>query len=160
MGFTEAELGFFLAILLLIVSAMIGKTESAGRMETVPKATFDSVMDSLTIIEERLDSVLKENLRSRAKPSCIEKRLVAAPLLRVTVLAADSVLVDGRRLSMATLQLLHATDLARADSAQCVHVVEVSASSTLAARAYHTAIQRLRRAYYVRFAAAPSGEVR
>ncbi len=150
-GFTEAELGFFLTLLLLFVYLMTRPPESPATTDTVSRVAFDSVRVSLVAAQAKLDSIERQRLRSRQRPGCLEKGLATGPLFQARVLDADVVLIAGRQRSLSRLEQAFGPELARADSAGCVHVVKLSAETDVMASVYQQVIRRLQKHFYVNF---------
>jgi hypothetical protein len=144
-GFTEAELGFFLALLCLIlfVVAAANAAQSPAPLETKPTVsiTADSMRKllgdleasnrRLANLEAQLDSL--RDRRSRITPSCKEKGVAAGPLFTIAVVAPDRFILEGQTLSIQDVLAKTGANRAEAQRAGCVHEIRVEYLSSLSA---------------------------
>jgi len=140
-GFTEAELGLFIAILFLALFVS-GPSKNPGPQDvTLPKTTVDSLRQRVRVLTLQIDTL--RGRRSRKRPSCREKGIASDYLLDVGVLSSSNFQV-GR--SVYTIrQLLQAvrSSLDSAATAGCVHEIRLRYRPGLSAEEYDTAVRTL-----------------
>jgi hypothetical protein len=168
-GFTEAELGFFLAILfaLLYVLATVPARADDGavvEMEQIPADSLLALRDSLARITEERDTVaaarerlaaeqrrleerrltLEDSLgeirkKSNITPNCTEKGLATGPLFRVVILGRDAFLVEGRTVPLSGVRAHAAEALQAAHAAGCIHRINVGFAGDVQTEDYDAA---------------------
>lgn len=167
-GFTEAELGFFLVFAMLLlflvtrrpVFATAGPTDSV----TVATHTLDSLQrqaNAANTVQQQRDS-LRQRLaelgdtgkRSRMTPSCKEKGLATGPLFDATVRGIDDFELGGDRLDAASIRQRFSAELARSAAAGCRHTARLFYAPGLSADMLQSGMQHLARFVYVGVAGA------
>jgi hypothetical protein len=134
-GFTEAELGFFLALLCLVLLAVAAPAvgtppEEPETEEVVPADSADRLERRLAAAEQRIDSLRTvldtlRDRRSRITPSCVERGAAGGPIGTVTIHGPDRFGWRGDRLTRAELLAVTAAERSRARAARCVHQLRV-----------------------------------
>src|SRR6266511_6189547 len=142
-GFTEAELGLFIAILFLALFVSAPGKNADPPYVTLPKATVDSLRQRVQVLTLQLDTL--RGRRSKQRPSCREKGLTNDYLLDVGVLSASSFQVGRRVYNAAQLLESVRSSIDRALSAGCVHQIRVRYRSGLSAGEYDEAVRTLER---------------
>jgi hypothetical protein len=128
-GFTEAELGFFL--LLVALGAVFAAAPQKPPATGVSREAYDSVVTALSKARDSLRKL--DSLRSRLAPSCREKGLIRGPLFSVAVAGRDRFIVDGEPLTMSDLLLTHANEIRAAHAGGCIHEISVRYAAGLTA---------------------------
>jgi hypothetical protein len=136
-GFTEAELGFFVALVLIglyvkvrpLAKGVTGPTITVSVDTLVKLSTAKSILrDSLRLARRQADS-LKTIVDSvagvRRIPTCQERGIIAGDLDTITVLGGNSFVVDGETYDLLRLRLHFQTNLEEAREVNCLHMVSV-----------------------------------
>lgn len=142
LGFTEAELGFFIAFLVLAFA--LEPPPPPG--DVVPADSLRQAQAQVASLERRMSEL--EALRSRQRPSCRERGIVEGFLFHAVVTPSGRYEVRGRQLDLSALYTTFAAEIATARQADCRHQVRISASSGLSADAFQTAVRNLARDFY------------
>ena len=157
-GFTEAELGFFLAILALLFLVVLSEpTETDPPVVEVPEDSLTSLASRISRQEQMADSlraelaIIREG-SSDMTPYCYEPRvgIATGPLLTVKILSPETFEVQGDTVDRAGLRERTAGDRAAASRAGCVHEVlvdflpELTASELHLGRRFLSSMFRLR----------------
>lgn len=160
-GFTEAELGLFVAILFLVLALAGGPNEkdishvpepppsadsSPPRSEDLIRSLEEQLARSkdqisrhaakITELERELATLKSErekqqNLRSRQIPTCTEKKVAAGPIRDVIVMGANSFHVGSSTHNLQSFLETVKTERLQADKEQCRHVIRVYYSPNL-----------------------------
>ena len=114
-GFTEAQLGFTLVLLVLVVGIAL----SRARPEAVSPSPISP--DSAAALRARIERLRREldSLRSPILPTCRSRGLVAGPILSVVASGTDRFLVDGKEVSSSDIDVATADKRKAADDAGC-----------------------------------------
>lgn len=164
-GFTEAELGFFAAILLLLVLIQKPKDHPVAVPLPTPSTMRPSIemvprhdLDRLQRENERLKNQLVDaneqltklkGLRSHQKPSCIEKKVANNYLFDVTIEEENIFVVDGQQYSFASLMTKFAAQTAEASHLGCAHSIRVFHGEDVSADDYVSARKTLSGYFFV-----------
>ena len=138
-GFTEAELGFFL-VLVVIGSALVTESPQTSR-ETVPKTRFDS-------LSAEFDR-LRDSLKSTILPSCADKKVSQGVLFRTAIAGANRFFVRGDPYTFQDLKQQFAAEIRDAAVQKCVHQIEVRPSSNVTSADLWKGLVRLRSTFRV-----------
>ena len=146
-GFTEAELGFFLVLMFVLIWAIspaVADTgisaDSAALLEKraiILAAANDSARRRLKQLERAADS-----MRSTILPSCRSKAIVRGPLMYVTAVGAGRFILGRDTVPFGAIAEQTANARAVARSVGCVHQIRfavagnVLAAESERARAY------------------------
>ena len=90
----------------------------------------------------------KEELKSRALPSCIEKGLSRGFLFHVKIVGENNYLIDGEDLTYREILRRYKEDIAFAKENGCVHSISVETDENLEAAAYIKALKRIQMEFY------------
>jgi hypothetical protein len=157
-GFTEAELGFFLALLCLILFVVAAtpalaptEPEPEGLVQaepvppepvpsgvTIPEDSLSLLISRLALLEVQIDSLeavmdTLRDRRSRIAPSCVERRIAEGPLFTVAVVAPDRFRLGHELVSMDALLARTEHERATARRAGCIHQIRVAYLASLSA---------------------------
>lgn len=164
-GFTEAELGFFLALLCLIlfVAATAERpqdpvpTEEKPAPASVPMAAISEdslarLASHLRLLEARIDTLTAtidtlRGRRSTIKPTCAQRGVADGPLFTITVLAPNRFRVGTDVLTFDEVLARTAPERRVADRAGCVHQLRVAYLSSLPATEYDAGRRRITGAF-------------
>jgi hypothetical protein len=155
-GFTEAELGFFLALLCLVlfVVAAAKPIEMAGEVTTEPApepaepAGIVLPPDSLARLATRIAHLVAridtlettidtlQGRRSRIAPACVERGLAQGPLFTVVAVDRARYALGPDTVGIAELLERTRSERAAAERAGCVHQVRIGFLPTLGAPEY------------------------
>ena len=165
-GFTEAELGFFLALLMLALvvaasdSASAADTAAAEGRESIARAEHEATRaneraaaaESLVVASRGQISKLKDSINTLTRPgtpSCIEKRVASAPVADLVVLSASEFALGGERLDASTVLARFASELAIGEQNGCRQVIRLRPRPGVDGVALLTARDRLTTRFYV-----------
>lgn len=144
-GFTEAELGFFLVLLCVALWVV-----TIGAKKPVPPARppivrADITPDSLAKLKQRVARLQREvdSLRSPIWPSCRSKRIAATPLLTVVAIGGGRFRVDGDTVGIRELAAQTAESRDVAQRNQCRHEVRFGVRRDLTAAESEAARRRI-----------------
>ncbi len=140
-GFTEAELGFFL-VLVVLGTVIVGTRPPSS--ETVPKTQYDSLQHEL---DRARDSLQK--LRSRILPSCRVKGVAEGILFRASINGRDQFVLNGRLVSLADLHREFYTQMRAATAGGCIHEIDLMLGKSVTASELWVGLVRLRRDFRV-----------
>jgi hypothetical protein len=154
LGFTEAELGFFLVFLFVVLWAASAAAEQLPREPPAEPPAKSSVQtavradispDSLAALQRRLAALQHEvdSLRSPIWPSCRSRGLSSGPLLTVIVVGDGLLRLNDETLTVQQLSVRTAEARTRAEDAQCRHEVRFGYQRTLSAEETETARKRI-----------------
>jgi hypothetical protein len=157
-GFTEAELGLFVAVLLIaLYTVSPAAPKLPGDMVTVPR-------DSLDFLNNRIDTLAAQtalltaqvdtlrNRRSKQRPSCKEKGIIGDFLLDIVVLGPNRYAVNTRELAFKELMALVKTQIDQAASVGCVHSVRVQYRAGIPVDDYDAALKPIQQYFYATLA--------
>ncbi len=165
-GFTEAELGLFVAILIFIIAAAGPRSDvsSTGKSQSTPSATS---MPNLESLSRQIEALTKENrrlqarlalleaeaqktsaLRSRQLPSCKEKRLTKGFLFDVVITGPESFQVGSRKYDFDALIDNFDSQISSAKAAGCVHTIRVFYVPGVSLSDYLGSLDELRQYFY------------
>ncbi len=167
-GFTEAELGLFLAVLFLVLalgsqSVVPSKTSTHPKTSATPDLSqkveqqnknLKACSQQLSEANHRADSAeksaagkcantLQEHLRSKQRPTCHEKGIQTGTFLFDVTLLADGFQVDNKNYSWEELLQAYAPQLQRATATDCSYTVRVFFDRVLSSGALATRLQQL-----------------
>jgi hypothetical protein len=163
-GFTEAELGFFLVFAMLLFS-VVGRRHPTKEIHAVDSVQvthqlLDSLRqrgDSVQVLTRARDSLRAAlallpdtTKRSRVTPSCQEKGIIAGPLFDITVLGENAFRIGEDFLDISGVRQRFEVDLARASAADCRHVARIFFPPNLSAALLQDGMRRLSAFVYVR----------
>lgn len=139
-GFTEAELGFFLAMMLLLLFVIGQATHPSERSTTaqVPETTMvrAQVLEMKSALDRlRADSVEKAHLESGIWPACDskERQLTTGPLFHVLLLDDGRLRLGAVPVTARELATRYSSDLQRAQSSRCRHRIVLDFAAALPA---------------------------
>jgi hypothetical protein len=156
-GFTEAELGFFLALLCLVlfVAGTAGRaaaeaderaSASAAADEPPPGVLVppDSLMRlaaEIALLRARIDTLTAtidtlQGRRSRIAPACVERGVATGPLFEVVALGGGRFRLGADTVSLDEVLMRTSAPRAAAERAGCVHQVRVGYLASLGAAEY------------------------
>ena len=146
MGFTEAELGLFLVLVLL--AAAVGASPSGTT--TVRRSTLDSALARGATLDTALqvtrDSLQRlRDLRSRQTPTCRERKVAEGPLFTVTVLASNRFHIGNEILTLQGIHGRYGDAMGIARTQRCRHQIRVRYDSRVNADDLWTALRVLRK---------------
>ncbi len=146
MGFTEAELGLFLVLVLLAAAVGASPSETA----TPRRSTLDSGMARVAALDSALritrDSLQRlRDLRSRQTPTCRERNLADGPLFTVTVLGSNRFQIGAEVLTLQGIQGRFRNEMGIARAQKCRHQIQVRHDSHVSADDLWTAFRALRK---------------
>lgn len=145
-GFTEAELGFALAMLCLALwaSGLKKPKPTLARVRTQRQAVVSA--DSARKLERKLAALQRtvDSLHSPILPNCQSRGIISGPLLSLTALGSGRYRVASDTLTLGALRSITARARERALAAKCVHQVVLSFLQGLSAPEY----ERSRQAIY------------
>ncbi len=140
-GFTEAELGFFLV--LVVLGTLVAGSKSPPP-DVVPKTEYDSLRHEL---DRARDSLQK--LKSRIMPSCRDKGFAQSILFRVSISGSDQFVLNGSLVSLADLHREFGEQMQAARTRGCIHEIDVMRGRSLTASDLWAGLLRLRRDFRV-----------
>jgi hypothetical protein len=143
-GFTEAELGFFLALLCLILFVIAAAKPNPPpqppepKGAVIPQDSLDRLLHELHASAQRIATLeatidTLRDRRSRITPSCSEKGIASGPLFTVAVISPNRFRLDGAPVSIEEILARTQAERAAAKRAGCVHAVRVAYLSSLSA---------------------------
>lgn len=161
-GFTEAELGFVLAALFIVIAVTTINERDASAASIVAQQTatdsleaaVDAARDTLNVLR-RTANVLHDSIGtleakiSTKVPQCWEKGEPATVLAELDVLGADRYRLNGREVGMDGVRAALAPMIARGDSLGCRYVVRAVPTSGIDAVQQSAAVWELRRHFDV-----------
>jgi len=164
MGFTEAELGFVLAAVFIVVAVGAIHDRDAAAASVRDGMVVVAERDSLRVLHDSLtaeiarirttesrvgllrDSIAALEAKISTKvPQCWEKGESSAPVANVDVLAADRFRLNGEALTIGQVRERLAHFIARGDSLGCRYIVRARPVAGVDARVQADAVWRLRR---------------
>jgi hypothetical protein len=155
-GFTEAELGFIVAILLL--AAMLSHRTAVVKPTSKPTPAvslkeFESLkqqVSQLTISNKALKHALDQqsNLRSRLKPPCVERHIAKGFIGDIRVTGIDQFQLEGKTFNMDDLLDRFSTELKQAQEAGCVQSIRITPSPNISPGDYVRARNALGQHFY------------
>lgn len=171
-GFTEAELGFIAAILLLVAFTTKSRsaapnsaphTVSAEQWKSIERRLADAAAMKSKIAElnrareedERRNLLLQaelereRNLRSRQRPSCMEKGVARGFIADVQVTGPNRFVLDGDGADLAGVLRKLSPQIAQANAAGCVQSIRVSYGGGVLLDDYLAARSKLARDFYI-----------
>ncbi len=92
----------------------------------------------------------KKNLKSKQTPSCTEKGFSQGPIGEVEILGYNNYAVHGKEYNFRELKALYDIDIAKAQSVDCVHSINVSAGKKLSTQDYDEGLRKIEQLFYVR----------
>jgi hypothetical protein len=131
LGFTEAELGFFLVLLFVVLWGATAVAKTPPKPPDKPGISADSAARlhaRIKALQRELDS-----LKSPIWPSCTSKRLASGPLLTVIAIGDGLFRVGTDTLTWVEFEQRTADDRAVALSKQCRHEVRFGIRADLSA---------------------------
>jgi hypothetical protein len=170
-GFTEAELGFFIAILILIIAVKqtpeaqpknselrrpaIGfQLDEANRKVLVLEQQLADVRNQRTLdvatiakLEKELDKL--QRLRSPQLPTCTYKKVADGPILTVVIRGADVFQIGSLTYDLEDLREKADADLARGKAAGCRQVIRVSYAPSISEADAFAARKALQQDFYL-----------
>jgi len=157
-GFTEAELGLFVAILVFIIAGL--KYQAVSRNDL-------SAISSVPLLNQKVQSLAKENLelrarldsvqnnakadtklRSHAAPSCKERGISKGFLFDVIIKGPDTFQVGSNDLDSEALYDSFDSQIQAAEVAGCKHTIRVFYSPGVTTPEYLAARKTLERFFY------------
>jgi hypothetical protein len=144
LGFTEAELGFFLALLcivLWVVSMSVAKNGKEDRPSTISSDSLKALKaraDSAARLKQLSDSLARElavksdslrKLKSRIPPSCVDVKRATGPLAEIEVRSGGEIFIDGKKSSLDAFD--RETVERRTADSTCMHQVRIRFSTEL-----------------------------
>jgi hypothetical protein len=162
-GFTEAELGFIVAILLF--AAMSAHRTAVAK--PVPKLTpavsrkdFENLKQQFSQLarsnaqeiqknlelQRELDR--QSNLRSRQKPSCTERHIAQGFVAEIQVTGIDQFQLEGKTFDMSDLLQRFSPELKQAQNAGCIQSIRVIPGANISTRDYVQARNALGQHFY------------
>jgi hypothetical protein len=171
-GFTEAELGFIAAILLFAAFAAKSRPAvpnsapgiiSADQWKSIERRLADAAAMKSEIAELKRgrEEQVRENLllqaelnrerslRSRQKPSCVEKGIARGFIAEVEIAGANLFVVDGGGSDLAGVLRKLSPQLGQAKAAGCVQSIRVGYGGGVSLDDYLAARSKLARDFYV-----------
>jgi hypothetical protein len=162
-GFTEAELGFIVAILLFAAmsSHRVAIAKPAPRpTPAVSRKDFENLKRQYSqlalsnaeeiqknlALQRALDK--QSNLRSRQKPSCKERNIAQGFVGEVEVAGIDQFQLKGKTFDMDGLVQHFSTELKQAQGAGCVQTIRVTPGANISTRDYVRARNALGQRFY------------
>jgi hypothetical protein len=127
-GFTEAELGFFLLVLVVVLwvvsiaqngNATPGSVTAQADSVTITRDSLDNLNLEIAALRNSLDS-----LQSSIWPTCRSRGVASQILLSVMAISADRYIVKGDTLSAAQIALLTRDARTSASEVRCAHEIE------------------------------------
>ena len=162
-GFTEAELGFIVAILLF--AAMSTHRTAVAKPVSRPtpvvsrkdfenlKRQFSQLASSNAqeiqknfALQRELDR--QSNLRSRQKPSCIERHIAQSFIAEIQVTGIDQFQLEDDTYDMESLLQRFSPQLKQAQDAGCVQSIRVTPGANISTSDYVRAMNALGRHFY------------
>lgn len=134
-GFTEAQLGFFIAILCLVLWAGTLKGGDPPPPPTIRADSAAKLMASLKDSAHVIDSLRRvaDSLKSPITPSCTSKGLASGPLMSLTAIHHDLVRLEAESLTLTELGTRSSDARSKAELAGCRHEVTLHYVSDLSA---------------------------
>jgi hypothetical protein len=144
LGFTEAELGFFLALLCLVLWVASAVPPPPPKPKE-PKPTFTVTAESAAVLQQKIDEMQRmvDSLKSPILPSCKSKGVAKGPLLALTAISAGSFRLSADTVNVSRISALTANDRIRAASVGCVHEIRLNFLRSLSAPDYEAARRHL-----------------
>jgi hypothetical protein len=146
-GFTEAELGFFLAILcMMLLSANISVARQTKPKPTPPtKAVVMVPADSANRLAARMARLQRivDSLNSPIWPSCQSRGIAKGPILSLIALHGNRYRLGADSVNIEAIAAVTAESRKQATSAKCRQVVQLSYLADLSAAEYERARQAL-----------------
>jgi hypothetical protein len=143
LGFTEAELGFFLALLCLVL--WVG-TATPPQPPPLPKKQITAISaDSAAALQARLAKLqhLVDSLKSPILPTCRSKGMITGPLLSVIALPGDNYRVNGETVPFEDVATGTADGRRDAKAAGCVQEIRLGFLETMSAPEYEASRRRI-----------------
>lgn len=128
-GFTFAEIAFVLLYIIFANYFLLEDTSSKKMVELQNYLRRSN--DQILILKSELDELKKkEKLRSRQKPSCIERKIARSSggigyLFTVTILGENKYEINGEELTYEQILEKYKEDIETADKIGCVHSIKV-----------------------------------
>jgi hypothetical protein len=143
LGFTEAELGFFLALLCLVLWVGTAKPPQPPPPSKTQVPTISP--DSAAALQARLAKLqhLVDSLKSPILPTCRSKGVIAGPLLSVIALPGDNYRLNGETVPFEDVATSTAEARANAKAAGCVHEIRLGFLETMSAPDYEASRRRI-----------------
>jgi hypothetical protein len=162
-GFTEAELGFIVAILLF--AAMSSHRTAVAKPAPQPtpavsRRDFENLKQQYSQlsrsnaqeIQKNLDLQREldkqRNLRSRQKPSCIERHIAQGFVAEVQVTGIDQFQLEDETYDIESLLQRFSPQLRQAQDAGCVQSIRVTPGGNISTSDYVRAMNALGRYFY------------
>lgn len=154
LGFTEAELGFILAVLFvaLFVAASASAVPQKDGTIVVPSDSLTRLETRLAASEQRADSLKSEldrvaRKRSNLTPPCSELRVAAGPIADVVIRGRDLFAIGDEVVTLSGLREMLAAPLAAAGST-CRHSVRMYYGRGVSVEEYTQGVRGLQRYFY------------
>jgi hypothetical protein len=159
-GLTFSEFAFFVAFILILMLVVGRESSAALRAQVIEltkqladaKTKLTEKEEALTRLEQELAKRPPPSLRSRQRPSCMEKKIASGFLFRVTIVGPDRYTIDptGTDVTLPELMQTYSAEIERAIQADCVHSVEVGYSQNISLPDYDRALKLLEQQFYPR----------
>ena len=134
-GLTEAELGFFLFALFLVLFLVLYAAPEEPPADELPSVAIPA--DSLNRLIAELDSLrTMVDTLSVLKPNCTERELIEGPLFSVVILGQGRFRIGADTVDTAEIERQFGNELREARRVGCFHQVRVSFIGTLPAPSY------------------------
>jgi hypothetical protein len=145
LGFTEAELGFFLALLCIVlwVSATAAELRPKAVLKPPPRSTI--TLDSARLLEKRISRLqrLVDSLKSPILPSCESKHVINGPLVSLIALPGGNFRLDGETVALGEIAEITAPSRTKARSDGCVHAARLGFVESMSAPEYEMARRQI-----------------
>jgi len=156
-GFTEAELGFIAAILLF--AAMSAHRTAVAKPVSQPtpavsrkdfenlQRQFSQEIRKNVALQHELDR--QRNLRSRQKPSCIERHIAQDFVAEIQVTGIDQFQLEDETYDMKGLLQRFSPQFKQAQDAGCVQSIRATPGTNISTSDYVRAMNALGRHFYL-----------
>lgn len=160
-GFTEAELGIFIAILVLIIVSAKHQTQAMPVSKPTPsasafptpnvEATISALKQKNLDLQHEIAALQnKPGLRSRSTPTCKEKGIANGPIFRTTIEGRDSFRIGDDVYDIDGLRTAFSAQISAAKAVGCSHVVYVYYGSGVTLPDYLAAVDELNQEFYTK----------
>lgn len=159
-GLTLSELAFLILLTVLIFPDLAGKESNAVRENKKPDIEQQETLEPENTQVERsrqelllkIENLEKEReekqlLRSKQKPSCIEK-VNEKYLFTTTITGVDEYRVEGQELNLKQLLSTFGSQIDKAKKDKCIHSVHVFAATGLTVSDYRDAYNGIKLHFY------------
>jgi hypothetical protein len=125
LGFTEAQLGFFLVLLFVVVWAAVGPSDKPPTRDHLTADSAGKLISLIGDLQRKADSLQQkaDSLESPIWPSCASKRIAPGVLLTVIAIGDGLFRVGDDTLDFGELAAHTEEDRAEAYGLRCRHEV-------------------------------------